>query len=146
MPSTAVVVAAAAAAGFDARDGRVTRRGAAPAVDDAVPGLGELTERLRRNPFAAPERHELAELGLGRRELAASARAGRIVLLDGDVVLLPDAPELARAALAALPQPFTASEARQALNTSRRVALPVLEHLDAMGVTRRVDGTHRVMC
>ena len=33
--------------------------------------------------------------------------------------------------LAALPQPFTTSEARQALGTTRRVAIPLLEHLTA---------------
>ena len=45
----------------------------------------------------------------------------------------------------ALPQPFTASEARQALGTTRRVALPLLEQLDAAGLTVRIDGTRRTM-
>ncbi|MDT4933132.1 MAG: selenocysteine-specific elongation factor, partial [Pseudonocardiales bacterium] len=45
--------------------------------------------------------------------------------------------------LAALPQPFTASEARQALGTTRRVAIPLLEHLDAQGRTERIDTTSR---
>jgi selenocysteine-specific elongation factor len=45
--------------------------------------------------------------------------------------------------LAALPQPFTLSAARQALGTSRRVAVPLLEHLDGRGWTRRVDGNLR---
>jgi len=38
--------------------------------------------------------------------------------------------------LVTLSQPFTTSEARQALTTTRRVALPLLEHLDARGWTR----------
>jgi selenocysteine-specific elongation factor len=45
--------------------------------------------------------------------------------------------------LAGLPQPFTTSEARQALNTTRRVAIPLLEHLDSRGWTRRLDAGHR---
>ena len=50
-----------------------------------------------------------------------------------------------RARLAALPQPFTLSEARQALDTSRRVALPLLAHLDRTGRTVRLpDDTRRV--
>lgn len=63
-------------------------------------------------------------------------------LPDG-VVLLPTAPALAMRELAALPQPFTTSQARQALGTTRRVAIPLLEHLDARGWTRRVDAGHR---
>ena len=47
--------------------------------------------------------------------------------------------------LAGLPQPFTMSQARQALGTSRRVAVPLLEHLDDRGWTRRVDGRLRVV-
>jgi selenocysteine-specific elongation factor len=38
-----------------------------------------------------------------------------------------------------LPQPFTLSAARQALTTTRRVAVPLLEHLDRLGLTERVD-------
>ena len=45
--------------------------------------------------------------------------------------------------LARLPQPFTTSQARQAWGTTRRVAIPLLEHLDARGWTRREDGTTR---
>ena len=61
------------------------------------------------------------------------------------IVLLPDGPTRAVAQLAALPQPFTASEARQALGTTRRVAIPLLEHLDARGATRRVDDSRRTV-
>jgi selenocysteine-specific elongation factor len=47
--------------------------------------------------------------------------------------------------LAGLPQPFTLSQARQALGTTRRVAVPLLELLDARGLTRRrPDATRTV--
>ena len=45
--------------------------------------------------------------------------------------------------MARLPQPFTVSQARQALDTSRRVAVPLLEHLDRRGLTERLDETRR---
>jgi selenocysteine-specific elongation factor len=61
------------------------------------------------------------------------------------VVLLPDGPARAMRALAQLPQPFTLSAARVALGTTRRVAVPLLEHLDGRGWTRRVDVTARVV-
>lgn len=80
---------------------------------------------------------------LGTRELAAAERVGRLLRLGDGVVLLPTAPALAMRELARLAQPFTTSAARQALGTSRRVAIPLLEHLDSRGWTHRVDAGHR---
>lgn len=91
----------------------------------------------------APEADELAELRLGTRELAAAERVGRLLRLADGVVLEPKAPARAMRELARLPQPFTTSQARQALGTSRRVAIPLLEHLDGKGWTRRIDAGHR---
>lgn len=99
--------------------------------------------RLRAEPFHAPEADELSALRLGVRELAAAERAGRVLRLRDGVVLLPTAPALAMRELARLEQPFTTSQARQALDTTRRVAIPLLEHLDARGWTRRLDAGHR---
>jgi selenocysteine-specific elongation factor len=119
-------------------------RDAIEAADAALaPGVDELAERLTREPFAAPEQSELDALGLGRKELTAAVTAGRLLRLPTVVVLLPDAPDRAVRLLSTLPQPFTASAARQALGTSRRVAIPLLEHLDSRGWTRRVDGSLR---
>ena len=47
--------------------------------------------------------------------------------------------------LAQLPQPFTASEARAALGTSRRVVLPLLDHLDRARLTRRLPDDRRTL-
>jgi selenocysteine-specific elongation factor len=47
--------------------------------------------------------------------------------------------------LAGLPQPFTAAEARQALRTTRRVVIPLLELLDREGITRRLPDDRRIM-
>lgn len=109
----------------------------------AEAGVVKLEARLLATPFLAPLAGDLTALGLGVRELAAAERAGRVFRLQGGVVLLPTAPVLAIEALAQLPQPFTTSQARQALGTSRRVAIPLLEYLDGRGLTRRVDDEHR---
>ena len=129
---------------------RLTQREGYIAVPGRGGGLGAaeativtLEKRLRADPFAAPEAYELQELGLGPRELATAQRLGRLLRLPGDVVLLPTAPALAMRELARLPQPFTTSQARQAWGTTRRVAIPLLEHLDAKGWTRREDGSIR---
>ncbi|TAL80603.1 MAG: selenocysteine-specific translation elongation factor [Beijerinckiaceae bacterium] len=109
----------------------------------AEAGVAKLEARLLADPFLAPKVGDLADLGLGVRELAAAERARRVLRLQGGVVLLPSAPTLAIQTLAQLPQPFTTSQARQALGTSRRVAIPLLEHLDRRGLTRRIDDEHR---
>lgn len=134
-------------AGLSSSDGRFRLPGTdalPPEVDAAVTVL---RQRLSTTPFAAPDADELAGLGLGSRELAAAERLGRVLRLPdpsgGVVVLLPTAPALAMRELAALPQPFTAAQARTALHTSRRVTIPLLEHLDQRGWTRRVTDSLR---
>ncbi|ORC02103.1 selenocysteine-specific translation elongation factor, partial [Mycobacterium persicum] len=127
--------------GLEVADGLVRQPGAAlPArVDKAV---RTVEEWLAAEPFRAPEADELAELKLGSRELAAAVRAGRLTRVADGVVLGPDAFPRAAAILATLPQPFTVSDARRALGTTRRVAVPLLERLDALRITRRdADGT-----
>ena len=145
VPDPRLVLPLAVAAGLEVADGRVRVPGGGSSLGAAEAGLQELESRLRDTPFLAPERDEIRAWGLGRRELAAAERAARVVRLADEVVLLPSAPALAMRELARLPQPFTLSEARQALGTTRRVAVPLLEHLDRRGWTRRVDATHRTV-
>jgi selenocysteine-specific elongation factor len=143
LPDLRLLAAVVSAAGLESGGGRVRRPGAAPRLGPAEPAVQEVERRLAADPFAAPEADHLAALRLGSRELAAAATAGRLLRLPGEVVLLPDGPARAMRVLAGLPQPFTLSEARQALGTTRRVAVPLLEHLDARGWTRRVDAGRR---
>jgi selenocysteine-specific elongation factor len=145
VPDARLVPALAVAAGLEVRGGRLQVAGGTTSLGPAEPALRELELRLAASPFVAPERDELRDWQLGRREVAAAEKAGRLLRLDEDIVLLPSAPALAMRELARLPQPFTLSEARQALGTTRRVAVPLLEHLDRRGWTRRVDGTHRIV-
>jgi selenocysteine-specific elongation factor len=87
----------------------------------------------------------LVELGLDPRRVAAAARAGRLLRLADGVVLLAGADRRAVAWLAELPQPFTTSEARVRLGSSRRVVLPLLDHLDRAGLTRRLPDDRRTV-
>jgi len=129
---------------LDDSGGRVRKRGSAPTLrTDLEQAVSRLVAALQVAPFAAPEQHELAGLGLGHRELGAAAAARAILLLPGDIALLPSAPDIAAGILRDLPQPFTLSAARQALGTTRRIAVPLLEYLDRIGVTERVDGELR---
>lgn len=139
LPDPALLSFVVDAADLALEAGTVRVPGTVPDLGVAEPGLRTLEERLRTKPFDAPDRPQLEELKLGTKELSTAVALGRIVRFGPDVVLLPTAPALAMRALAALPQPFTTSAARAAWGTTRRVAIPLLEHLDERGWTRRVN-------
>ncbi|GAA5129167.1 selenocysteine-specific translation elongation factor [Haloechinothrix salitolerans] len=124
-------------------DGLVRERAADTGLPEHVDlAVRTLETQLAEAPFRAPDADKLRALGLGHRELAAAVRAGRLSRIAEGVVLGPDAVAEAARALADMPQPFTVSQVRKALTTTRRVAVPLLELLDAEGVTRlRPDGT-----
>jgi selenocysteine-specific elongation factor len=129
-----------------ARGGRIGAGGECGGLPDPVArAVQRIGAELAERPFAAPEAARLAEVGLGHREIGAAVRAGVLLRLADNVVLLPDALDEAVRVLAALPQPFTLSTARQALGTTRRVAVPLLELLDRRGVTRRLPDDARIM-
>ncbi len=120
--------------------GRLRPRGARPSLRaDVESSIEQVSALLEQHPFNAPEQSQLVAMRLGPQQLGAAASAGAILRLPGDIVLLPNAPLKAAAVLRGLPQPFTLSAARQALTTTRRVAVPLLEHLDRLGITERVD-------
>jgi selenocysteine-specific elongation factor len=111
-------------------------------VADAVRSL---RAELAASPFRAPEAGRLRELGLDRKAIAAAARAGLLLRIGPELVLAPGADDAAARVLARLPQPFTTAQARQALDTTRRVAIPLLEHLDRASVTRRLPDDRRTL-
>ncbi|WP_433188825.1 selenocysteine-specific translation elongation factor [Actinoallomurus sp. CA-150999] len=113
-----------------------------PPVADAV---RRLRADLEKEPFRAPEAGRLAELGLTERALGAAMRSGALLKIADGIVLLPGADAEAARVLAGLPQPFTVSEARRALGTSRRVAVPLLEYLDRGRVTVRAEDGRRTL-
>ena len=143
LPEQSLLDAVTRDAGLEQRGGHVRVAGGRDDLGLAEAAVGKLEARLRAEPFHAPEADDLSALQLSAREVAAAERAGRVLRLRDGVVLLPTAPALAMRELARLDQPFTTSQARQALGTTRRVAIPLLEHLDARGWTRRLDAGHR---
>jgi selenocysteine-specific elongation factor len=126
--------------------GRVHLTGSATTIPEAVrAAIAELRAELAQRPFAAPDAHRLAELGLGPPQLAAAVRAGDLLKITDGIYLAPGADNEAITRLRDLPSPFTLSQARQALNTTRRVAVPLMELLARRGLTRqRPDGTHEL--
>ncbi|HEY2505898.1 MAG TPA: selenocysteine-specific translation elongation factor [Streptosporangiaceae bacterium] len=96
-------------------------------------------------PFVSPDADRLRKLGLDSRAIAAAVRAGQLLRISDQIVLAPGADAAAAAILATIEQPFTAAQARQALDTTRRTAIPLLEFLDAAGVTQRLPDDRRVL-
>ncbi len=99
------------------------------------------TSRLTRSPRRTP---------CGCANWASTARRwpqppglGLLLRVADLVVLAPGADAEAARYLGGLPQPFTTSQARQALRTSRRVVIPLLEYLDRARITERLPGDLR---
>jgi selenocysteine-specific elongation factor len=106
-------------------------------------GVRAVLADLAGAPFMAPDAGRLRDLGLDARAIAAAARAGLVLRVNEQIVLAPGAQAEAARVLATLPQPFTTAEARQALGTTRRVAIPLLEYLDRAGTTQRLPDDRR---
>jgi selenocysteine-specific elongation factor len=116
------------------------------------PHLEAAAARLRASlgakPFDPPSRKELAPDSTTNQALSFLLQNGEAIELGGEVVLLAEhfgrATEIVRELLSQT-GPATVSEIRQAIGSSRRVVVPLLERLDRSGVTRR-EGDRRVLC
>ncbi|MCW2762457.1 MAG: selB [Marmoricola sp.] len=139
------LVAAVVQEPLSLRGGRVLASGGDALPAEVEEALVALAEKLAGSPFSAPTADGLRDLGLDATRVAAAAKAGRLLRLAPGIVLMPDAGERAVEVLGDLPQPFTTSEARSRLGTSRRVVLPLLEHLDRARLTRRLPDDRRVV-
>jgi selenocysteine-specific elongation factor len=124
-------------------NGRVMSPSSGSGLDRLQPALDLLRIELEAHPFAAPSADRLKEMGWDNKGLAAAAKAGWLLRLPPNIVLLPGADHVALARLRELDQPFTLSEAKAKLRTSRRVAVPLLEHLDRQRFTRRLPDDRR---
>lgn len=128
--------------GLAVRDGRLEPSGETAADS---PALADLLRRLAADPLDAPDGAELERLGIPAAELSRCLRQGRLLELTRGVYVAPEAVAHAVAGLERLPQPFTAGQARTALGHSRRVVVPLLEHLDRLRLTRRIDDRSRTL-
>lgn len=100
----------------------------------------DLLRILADEQLNAPTRKDLATSPARERALAFLLRIKQAILLDEKTVLDPTAITRAGELIVAHIQahgPATASDLKTLLGTSRRVAMPLLEHLDALGITRR---------
>ncbi|HEY7400909.1 MAG TPA: selenocysteine-specific translation elongation factor [Actinomycetota bacterium] len=108
--------------------------------DDVERLLAELGGEREAQP---PTVKELRAAGFAKEVIDAAARAGVIVKVSDDLVFTPGLVARAEAIVRdAGTEGVTVSAFREALATSRKFALPLLEHFDRKGVTRR-EGDRR---
>ncbi len=84
------------------------------------------------------------QLGLDPELLHALLRAGLLIRVAVDLVYLPEQIETIEGSLVQLPEEFTVAEFRDLMGITRRHAVPLLEWLDARGLTAR-SGDIRVV-
>jgi selenocysteine-specific elongation factor len=93
-----------------------------------------------------PSVRELVAAGFGTELIKATCAEGRLVRISPDIVVSPAFLTLAEEVVRAggSPSGLTVSAFREALGTSRKYALPILEFFDARGLTKRT-GDVRVL-
>ena len=98
-----------------------------------------LVAAVREAEPSPPTVKELVVRGFGLELVKAACADGRLVRISPELVLTPELLAQAEALVRDLGRPpgITVSDFRQALGTSRKYALPILEHFDAKGLTRR---------
>jgi selenocysteine-specific elongation factor len=101
--------------------------------------MDRLVEAVRAAEPSPPAIRELTALGFGLELIRSACAAGRLVRVSPDLVVTPALLADAEAAVRRLGRPpgLTVAVFRDALGTSRKFALPILEYFDARGVTRR---------
>jgi selenocysteine-specific elongation factor len=126
-------------AGRLARTGEVIASPARPASDrGSDPRVREVVDAVSAEPAQPPTVKELVERGIGRDAIDAAIRAGSVIRVAPDLVFSTALVDRARAIVeAAGSSGITVSAFREALGTSRRYAMPILEWFDQRGITRR---------
>jgi selenocysteine-specific elongation factor len=100
-----------------------------------------IREALAGQPFDPPSRKGIESNSQARQVVRFLIENGDVTELALDVLLLRESLERMKSQVAEFISkngPATVSELRQALGTSRRVMVPLLERLDREGVTRRI--------
>ncbi|MGE3165176.1 MAG: selenocysteine-specific translation elongation factor [Planctomycetota bacterium] len=129
------------------KGGKIAAKGRAPELSPDEQAAYELIdESYRAAPFSPPGLEELAaqrgvDLALLGRVHALLLDQQRLVRLDPTVVVHRDAVAAGMARIRDLFEtegPFKAARAKDVLETSRKFAIPFLEYLDRLKVTRRV--------
>jgi selenocysteine-specific elongation factor len=134
--------------GFVRTGERLKRATHQPALPPQLQSAGgRMRAALAANPFDPPSRKELAPDSLSEQALRFLRDTGEVIEIGDEVVLMSES--FARMKSRVLDfirekGDASVSELRQMLGSSRRIVIPLLEHLDRESVTLRL-GERRVL-
>jgi selenocysteine-specific elongation factor len=120
--------------------GRRSHRAALPGELEAI--AAGIRARLLEKPFDPPSRQQLAPDGRAQQALRFLLEQHEAIQISDDLVLSRAGFEKIKNAIAEFITangPATVSQLRNAVESSRRVMVPLLERLDRDGFTRRLD-------
>ncbi len=131
-----------------------TQRGSLIRLPDFTPSfttdqqrqVEQLLRLFRAHPYTPPDRSE-AETIVGAEIVGALLEQGRLVKIGNGILFLQETYDEAIVKLVEYLQKhgrMTASEARDVLGATRKYILPLLEHMDALHITKRI-GDERVL-
>ncbi len=144
----ALVAALGQHGGFVQAGNAIRRTTHRPALPAALQAAGErIRALLAARPLEPPSVKELTPDAAARQALRFLRDTGEIIELGPELVLAAESFQRVRAAVTRYLRSegsATASDLRQMLGTTRRIMIPVLEHLDREGVTRR-EGDRRTL-
>jgi selenocysteine-specific elongation factor len=132
------VIASLEGGGSIRREGPVIRLPTHRASTSGREDADRLVAAVAEKELSPPTVHELIATGFAAELIKAVCAEGRLARVASDIVVTPDV--LARAETiirAAGDSGLTVSGFREALGTSRKYALPILEYFDAKGLTKR---------
>jgi selenocysteine-specific elongation factor len=144
----AVLVDALCRDGVERVEARLKRASHRPRLPAHLQAAGErIRDVLSRHPFDPPSKNQLLTG-------SASLQALKFLILNGEArelgpeqvigtAALTEAAEIVRAHIARH-GPSTVAELKTALGSSRRIVVPLLEHLDRVGLTAR-QGDRRIL-
>ena len=109
-----------------------------PADREGDPLVQRVVAAISSAPAQPPTIRDLVSQGIGRDAIDAAVKAGLVARVTPDLVFTPALIERAEGIVtAAGGTGITVSAFREALGTSRKYAVPILEWFDLRGVTRR---------
>jgi selenocysteine-specific elongation factor len=134
------------AQGTVARDGTTVRLAERMFSTRGRPDVDRLVADVEAGEPTPPSMAELAARGFSTELVRAAVADGRLVRVSREIVVTPALLHRAERLVRELAGSggVTVSVFREALGTSRKYALPILEFLDAKGVTRR-EGAVRML-
>jgi selenocysteine-specific elongation factor len=140
------LIAYLAAKGDVVREGTTVRLATHRASTSGREDADRLVKAVEEAEPTPPPVKELIGLGFGAELIQAVCSDGRLIRVSPDIVISPGFLARAEAVVRERSEPpgITVSALREALGTSRRFALPILEYFDRRGLTRR-EGDYRLL-